>query len=164
MPSIDITRAHTGGSCRRIRITQVAARGLPAVGDEIVDNTSNPIYPLSPGTPSARTRVGGDSPAASPASISPRDGTPTDGQPRRRCVGSERTSGRSFTSSQEETAQPPQSPEPHPVGLPYAVKSRRTASNTPLMNDTDSSPENCRANSSASSITTAGGAPALVIS
>ena len=35
--------------------------------------------------------------------------------------------------------------------------SRRTASSTPLMNATDSSPENWRASSSASSITTAGG-------
>src|SRR6185295_1845725 len=42
-------------------------------------------------------------------------------------------------------------------GVCGGSSSRRTASRTPLMNATDSSPENWRASSRASSITTAGG-------
>jgi hypothetical protein len=51
-----------------------------------------------------------------------------------------------------------------PRGLSWPENSLRTASSTPLMNLTDSSPENRRANSSASSMTTAAGVPSPSIS
>ncbi len=159
MPSIDITRAHTGGSCRRIRITQVAGRGSRQLAPKYVRHEKSPI-PTFGHALGENTRWRRFASRAAGSNIATRwDAYRWSAQTPLRWIRAE--FGAILHVIPRTDAQ---SPEPHPVGLPYAVKSRRTASNTPLMNDTDSSPENCRANSSASSITTAGGAPALVIS